>query len=114
VPLKIRKKATERQEEDNHRRGGKERYLDLVDYRDIVQHNWSVFEPLLAYGRQGSKDKRTDWMAFVNEKRRVVAHASSGMMLSIEDLEQLQGYEQWLNQHISGLQPSRGDHADDG
>jgi DNA sulfur modification protein DndB len=104
VPKDVRKKAMEKYEEDDRRRGTKEAYFDLIDYKHIALHNWSVFEKILAYGNKGNKEKRLGWLDFVNEKRKVVMHASSGVTLSISELIQLQEYEKWLTTQISGVQ----------
>lgn len=102
VPKKVRLKVTKLFEEEDGKRGGKEFYFDLIDYRDIAVNNWDVFEKLLAYGKTGNKDKRTLWLNFVNDKRKIVAHASSAMTLTIEDLAQLEEYDLWLSQQING------------
>ena len=108
VPKEVRKKAMEKYEEDDRRRGVKEAYFDLIDYKYIAVHNWSVFEKVLAYGSKGNKEKRLGWLDFVNEKRKVVMHASSGITLSISDLTQLQEYEKWLDAQITGVQQEQG------
>jgi DNA sulfur modification protein DndB len=101
VPKNVRIKVTKAFEEDDGKRGGKEYYFDLIDYRKIVEEHWELFETILAYGK-GNKEKRTEWMAFVNEKRNIVSHASSGVTLSLDDLTQLEEYEVWLNEKIIG------------
>lgn len=103
VPKNVRIKATQRQEEDDAKRGGKEYYLDLIDYRTIAQSNWQIFGDILGYG-SGNKDKRTSWINTLNDKRRVVAHASSGKTLSIEELEELQRYDEWFNRIAADLE----------
>jgi DNA sulfur modification protein DndB len=58
-----------------------------------------LFQQILGYGRKSeSKDKQTKWLQQVNEMRNVVAHASSGISLSVEQVNTLDGYEQWLKQ----------------
>jgi DNA sulfur modification protein DndB len=102
IPKTVRTKAAKLFEDDDARRGGKEHYFDLIDYRDIAVKNWSMFESLLAYGKAGNKDKRTSWMNFINEKRKIVAHSTSGVTLSIDDLNQLEEYKNWLDNRIIG------------
>jgi DNA sulfur modification protein DndB len=102
IPKPVRLKVSNRFEEEEGKRGGKEYYFDLIDYRQIAVHNWDLFEPILGYGKSGNKDKRTSWMNVLNEKRRVVAHPSSAMTLSVEDLNQLEEYDQWLSAQIIG------------
>lgn len=104
VPKTVRLKVTKRFEEEDGKRGGKEYYFDLIDYRDIAINNWGIFEKLLAYGRTGNKDKRTSWINFINEKRKIVAHPSSAMSITMEDLNQLQDYDKWFFQQIIGNQ----------
>jgi DNA sulfur modification protein DndB len=106
VPKSVRLKVTQRLEEDDGKRGGRENYFDLIDYRSIALDNWGIFEPLLAYGKTGNKEKKTSWMAFVNEKRKIVSHASSAVTLSLEDLGQLQEYDRWLAAQVEGNQGS--------
>jgi hypothetical protein len=102
VPKSVRLNVTKRFEEDDGKRGGREFYFDLIDYRKIVEDNWEIFEPIIAYGKKGNKEKRTEWMVYVNEKRNIVSHPSSAVNLSMSDLNQLEEYEQWLNTQISG------------
>jgi DNA sulfur modification protein DndB len=112
VPKTVRQKVAQRFEDEDGKRGGKEYYFDLIDYRSIALSNWEMFEPLLAYGKSGNKEKRTGWMAFLNEKRKIVAHASSAVTLSFEDLNQLQEYDRWLLQQIAGGQDSEKSETD--
>jgi len=102
VPKPIRKKAMEKYEEDDGKRGAKECYLDLIDYKSISLQNWPMFEKLFAYGSKGNKEKKLAWLDFVNERRKVVAHASSGVTLSVSDLGQLQEYDSWLVAQLAG------------
>lgn len=108
VPKAVRLKVTQRHEEDDGRRGGKEYYFDLIDYRAIALANWPVFESVLGFGKSGNKEKRTAWMAFVNEKRKIVSHPSAAVAISIEELAQLQEYEKLLFAHIDDAS-SQGD-----
>ena len=102
VPKLVRLKVTAKYEEDDHSRGGYEYYFDLVDYPKIVLHQWTLLQPLLGYG-SGGKEKQLSWMNFVNLKRNIVSHASSGKTLSPDELNQLEQYEQWLNQKVSEM-----------
>jgi DNA sulfur modification protein DndB len=102
VPKKVRKKAGDLFEEDDGRRGGREYYFDLIDYRDITQANFALFDPILGYGTMAGKQKRTAWISFVNDQRRLVAHASTGATVSVEDLEMIEEYERWLSGRVDG------------
>ena len=103
VPKNTRKKVSERHEEDDNKRGGKEFYFDLIDYRHIAAapQNWPIFEPILGSGK-GGKDKKLEWLDYVNEKRKLVMHVSAAVVLPMSDLNRLQEIEQWLSGQISG------------
>lgn len=102
VPKQVRLEVAKRAENDDNKRGSREAYLDLIDYRTIAMSQWSLFQQVLGYGKKTeSKDKQTKWLSTVNEMRNVVAHASSGVSLSIEQVAALESYEQWLKQKAS-------------
>jgi len=99
VPKAVRLEVTKKLESDDNRRGVREAYFDLMDYRKIVLENWTIFQNILGYGKKNdSKDKQTKWMVEVNEKRNAIAHPSSGVTLSIEELGELEIYKAWLLQ----------------
>jgi len=102
VPKSVRLKVTERFEEDDGKRGGKEYYFDLIDYRHIAQSNWKLFEPLIGHGGQG-REKGTAWLNRVNDKRRIVAHSSSGVSLTLEQLADLRQIEGMLQGKTGGM-----------
>jgi DNA sulfur modification protein DndB len=99
VPQPVRSKATAKLEEDKNKRGGKEFYFDLIEYKKIILENWELFEKTFAFGK-GNKDKRTDWLDFINETRKIVAHASSGKTVSIEDYQKVVEYHRWIIDQI--------------
>lgn len=97
IPAKVRTKASRLYEEDDGKRGGKEYYLDLIDYRDIAQDHWLLFRPILGRGKaNSSKNAQTQWIVEVNEIRKVLMHASSGKNVSIEQMDSLLAIQQWL------------------
>ena len=102
VPPAVRVDVSKRYEEDNRKRGSEQCYFNFIDYRKIVQKNWEIFSGTLAYGKKSGKEKSTDWMAELNEKRNSVAHSSSGVWLSFEDLAQLREYDDWLRRQLAG------------
>ncbi len=102
VPKPVRLKVTQKYEEDDHERGGYEYYFDLIDYQKIALANWETFQPILGLGT-GGRDKQIAWMNFVNLKRNIVAHASSGKTLSTGDLAQLEEYHDWISQKAGEL-----------
>jgi DNA sulfur modification protein DndB len=101
VPKTVRLKVSERFEEDQGKRGGKEYYFNLIDYAKIALQNWALFEPILAYGKTGKKEDRVHWLNVVNEKRNVVTHATAAVTLTVTDLSELEEYERWLDAKIS-------------
>jgi DNA sulfur modification protein DndB len=101
IPKAMRVAISARSENDDNKRGMKEAYFDLLDYRVIAQNNWSVFQGLLGQGKKNdNKDKQTKWLVEVNEMRNAVAHASSGVSLSVEKLSALKQHEAWLKSKI--------------
>lgn len=101
VPKVVRVKVSQRFEEDEGKRGGRENYFDLIDYSKIATENWTLFETILAYEKTGKKENRIHWMNFVNEKRNVVSHPSAAITLTLEDLAQLEEYDRWLAGKLS-------------
>ena len=105
VPKAVRLKVIARYEEDDGKRGGKECYFDLIEYRTIAVQNWALFEDILGYGkRNASKDARTAWIAHANEVRKIVAHPSASVTVSLEQLAELEEYDSWLAGQIAGGQ----------
>ncbi len=102
IPKTIRLEVTQRFEEDDGKRGSKEHYFYLVHYQKIAKENWELFQDVLSFGKKGvGKEKGTSWMNDLNEKRKMISHASSASSLSVADLFQLQEYEQKLNQQLA-------------
>ena len=113
VPKKVRLDVGARFESDDGKRGSKEAYFELMDYRRISIEKWEIFGPILGYGKGGNKEKRTKWMVTVNDKRNIVSHPSSGVALTLEDLAELESYEQWLAASIEGATQG-GDSSNEG
>ena len=104
VPKSIRLEVMSRKERDDSKRGTREAYFDLIDYRQIAEAQWGIFQNVLGYGKKTeSKVKQTKWLQDINEMRNVVAHASSGVTLSVEQVSALEGYESWLNQKARAI-----------
>jgi DNA sulfur modification protein DndB len=97
VPRPVRLSVSQRFESDDKRRGSLEAYFDLLDYRKIALDQWPIFQNIVGYGKKNeSKDRQTKWFVDVNDWRNIVAHASSGRSVSVEDVEKLVEYEKWL------------------
>lgn len=103
IPKPVRQKVSQRWEDEDGKRGGKEHYFDLIDYRKIIIENWGLFESSLGF-EKGSKDKKTDWLNFINERRKIVSHASSGVTIKTEELTQLESYYEWILAQIGKFQ----------
>lgn len=95
VPLPVRKKISDKINEEKGLQGGREDNIEFIQYREILHHSWPVFEKLFSFENSGSKEKRTGWMADINNMRKVVMHAK-GQHITTEQLENLQLYEEWL------------------
>lgn len=106
IPVTVRKPASLRQDEDKNQRGARERYLDLIDYRTIITstQNWTLFAALLGRGKGNeSKDKRTEWIARINDVRHVAEHASSATWVSFETLGELTEVLEWITTRVSSV-----------
>jgi len=114
VPQKVRLEVAHRCEADNNKRGGREAYFDLIDYKTIASANWSLFQKLIGFGKSNdSKDKQTKWVQEVNEWRNQVAHASSGVILSLDALATLEGYFSRFKEKVSSLGDGLEDHDEE-
>ena len=112
VHKSIRLEVGKRFEEGDGKRGSKEHYFDLIHYRKIAMDKWELFQNILAFGKKGAgKDKGTSWMNFVNEKRKIISHASSAISLSIQDLMELQDYEGRLDQQLAARSTSESEES---
>jgi len=113
IPRATRTAVVTRAEQDDNKRIVKEAYLDLIEYRGIVTGQWSLFQGLMGIGKKtDSKDKQTKWLVDLNEMRRVVSHASSGVTLSVEQLNELEVMESTLTDRMKSL-PGQDDRSDD-
>jgi hypothetical protein len=53
----------------------KEAYLDLIDMRSVLDHNWSLFDPdLRSVGWVGGRRKALHWLVTLGKLRNVVMH----------------------------------------
>lgn len=88
---KIKTDAYDRQQQEPaEKRGPKENYLNILDFKEIVKSNWDIFQTVfnikLASEGKG-KTYYLDWMDRFNELRRIGAHPSSTRGYTDEDLE---------------------------
>jgi hypothetical protein len=91
IPLPIRQKCAQRQEEEKCQ-WPKEAYLDLVDLKEIMEKQWKLFESYIAAeGYKGGKEKSLAWLDRLNKLRRMFAHQ--------------------LKKHVAGYEFSQDDEA---
>lgn len=95
VPGKIRKKVNDRIDEEEGK-GQREDFFDMVDFRAIAINNWSLFETILAYGKKGNKEKRTEWIVKLNDMRKIVMHPGKSRSISWPQLALLKEYLEFL------------------
>ncbi|MFZ6673169.1 DGQHR domain-containing protein [Undibacterium sp. Xuan67W] len=88
---KIKTDAYDRQQQDSlEKRGPKENYLNILDFKEIVKSNWDIFSSIFNIkmaSEQKGKTYYLDWMDRFNELRRIAAHPSSTRGYADEDLE---------------------------
>ncbi len=98
VPLSIRTVVTQSQEDDKNQRGSREAYFNLIHYRDIIENRWLLLGPVFGRGKKTDrKSVQTAWLVRTNEIRKIAAHGSSGATVSLEQLNELQDYHDWLH-----------------
>lgn len=102
VPKSVRKKVDDRINEEGGKKGGREENFDLIDYREIAEANWQLFEMPLGRGK-GNKQARTKWLVEVNDLRKPVMHASKGQSLPIteEQVAFLDEIHRWLQTQVN-------------
>jgi DNA sulfur modification protein DndB len=110
VPSQVRKDVSTRLEEDAGSRGGKERYFNLINYRAIITNNWDLFGGIFGYGKKNvGKDRGTEWIKELNDFRNAVMHVSSGVHISVEDLDQIKEYHAWIKKRIENPEAASND-----
>jgi hypothetical protein len=103
IPDGVRGKVVLRVEQDKGRKGPKEGYFDLLDFKDIASRNWSLFKDLLGRG-SGSKEKQLHWIDELNDIRKVVMHASKSISVTMTELGTLEELEKWLDRKVELLE----------
>jgi hypothetical protein len=62
-------------------------------------------EELLGYEKTGGKVKKTEWIAKINELRKIVMHPAKGRAVNLEQLNLLEQYCTWLEAQATGAVP---------
>lgn len=76
VPTAIRAKAAALREE----KGSEDepwQFIYLINCRDIVQKNWSLFQHLYSFGPKSNKEDGTKWMVEFNQIRSDASHVGA-------------------------------------
>jgi hypothetical protein len=88
---KIKTEAYNRQQDDKEeKRGPKENYLTILDFKEIVHSNWDLFGGVFNIrlpSESNGKKYYLDWMEKFNALRRIAAHPSATRGYANEDLE---------------------------
>lgn len=113
VPAPVRKKVDDRINESDGKHGGREQNFDIIHYKEIVRHNWDLFEQLLGYGK-GGKDKKTDWFNEINILRNIVMHPSKQQYLTLDQVERLKQLDSWIQDVSNGRNSQSTDSNDCG
>lgn len=74
VPRPIRIRCQEHREEDEEPSGSPLQYTTLIELSQIIDKNWSLFEPLLPKDYQGKKRLVASHLARLNAIRNAVMH----------------------------------------
>jgi DNA sulfur modification protein DndB len=94
IPRSIRLKVAQRREDDPTRPAFEESF-DLIDYKQVILDNWSLFGEKYSKGK-GNKKIKMSWMDKLNTIRRKVAHPERGRV-AIDELKFLNEILNWLN-----------------
>lgn len=113
VPLTIRQKCAQRQEEERNRLP-KEAYFDLIDLKTVMHKNWSLFEPFFQAASStestGGKDKSLAWLDKLNELRRLVGHPLkkhvSGYSFTVQEQELLRTADELAKRLVDNFRGS--------
>lgn len=99
IPQSVRRKIDDRRDEEQGKLS-RESYFDLMDFRDVILANWQLFGSTLGYEKSGNKEKRTSWLVKINQLRNIVMHPSKNVLITLEQLDLLANYDQWLQQSL--------------
>jgi DNA sulfur modification protein DndB len=82
------------------------RYLDLINYSDIVLYktNWEVFQNFYNFYGKGKKSDLVRWISRVNKARQVTHHAEKGP-LSRDQVEYVRRVHTLVKEHIEQRNP---------
>ena len=85
IPKNIRQQCQMRKEDENIVQMQPEAYLTLIDFRDIIKQNWTLFiSKIEKIAEKQGKDKATSWMVELNEARKLWAHPIKQKYLPFE------------------------------
>lgn len=83
-------------EDDESTRMPRESYINLIDYKKIVEHrqNWLIFKEVFNIPERGEKGlaKNLKWIDTLNELRRIPSHPSPNRRFKTDDYD----YIEWI------------------
>ena len=87
IPKTIRQQCQSRKEDEGISGMPPEAYLMLIDFRDIVSHNWKLCGSIIeSIAGQNGKEKGTKWIAELNEIRKLWAHPIKQQFFPVDPL----------------------------
>ena len=101
MPANLKKKSYERFiEEPKESRSAQENYLDILDFKQIVDQKecWPLWSDVFNIPLKGDagKAKNTGWIAEYNDIRRIEAHSTNERGYKAADIEFLE----WLSTEL--------------
>lgn len=99
-------------DDDDETRLSLENYLDVIDYKKIVENkaNWPLFRELFDIPEPGEKGvaKNLKWMERINELRRISAHPTERRHYKVEDFEYIDYVHDQLRRRLTEAKPEVG------
>ena len=94
IPNNTQQTVWKKYDEDKGKQGNKEYYFELIDYKSIIRHNWSLFQDSLGYGSSSNHiENRIAWITKINDIQDLIAHEKP---ITLEQLAELETYGEWL------------------
>jgi len=106
VPLAVRNACDQRYNDDGTGKYERWRFLDLINYSDIVlyQENWNLFKDHYNFYGKGKKADLVRWINKLNKARQVTHHAEKGP-LSRTQVEFVRRVHALVKEHIEKQKP---------
>ena len=96
IPQTVRVTVAKQREQDNRAKGDEEAYLTFKDLRKIILSYWQdLFQSDFAYGIQGDKNKRTEWLAELSTIQALAVNNEANT-LQMEQYSAIVRMDGWL------------------